>query len=81
MTCPSWCEVDHELDLEVEVPALVHSQRIVGGQLALVAIDDLRDADREPTMLVATAMVTSAEQARALALAILEAGDHLGSAP
>lgn len=70
--CPSWCQVDHETDVDLD------GERLHAGnplqRVSLWATDNLESGDRSETIVVDRANNLTGEQARALVLEILEGG-------
>lgn len=75
--CPSWCEVDHVVDVDMDGTRL-HSHR-VSSTVDVLVTDDLEAGTRGPTEVVVRAVeLSTPAAARALALAVLDAADLLG---
>lgn len=72
--CPSWCEIDHGADAD-EDGVRTHAGKSLA-RVSLWATEDLTTGEWSQSIVVSRADV-SGEQARALALEILDAVDAL----
>lgn len=77
-TCPSWCEIEHDIAFDIG-EGLRHHERTISDEVSVVAVDNLDEGTRgQAEILVGECSGTDGRWARRLALAVLEATDYLG---
>ncbi|WP_433304232.1 hypothetical protein ACQP2F_14345 [Actinoplanes sp. CA-030573] len=76
-SCPSWCEVEHDIDFD-RAEGLRHHSRWISEEVELVATDDLIGGTRGETRISVEGAGTTGRWARQLALSALEAVDRFG---
>lgn len=79
--CPTWCDRDHALDLDVDRDGVILHIREFGRGVELVSVTDVEGGYRTAAeVAIAATSCETGTEVRRLVLAVLDAGDYLDGA-